>query len=41
MDSSIEIRKYKSTDFNAAIEVYKNLCKFYNIKFNLEESKKL
>ena len=40
MDSAIQIRKYKSTDFNSAIEVYKNLFKFYKIKFDLEESKK-
>lgn len=40
MKSNIEIRKYKSTDLDSAMEVYKNLCKFYGLKFDPEESKK-
>jgi ribosomal protein S18 acetylase RimI-like enzyme len=38
--SNILIRKYKNSDLNSAIEVYKNLCKFYGLKFDLEGSKK-
>ena len=39
MKPDIQIRKFKEiTDLDSAIEVYKNLCEFYQRSFNLEES---
>ena len=36
----IEIRQYKTTDFDSAIVVYEHLCTFYGLPFDLEKSKK-
>jgi len=36
----IEIRQYKTTDFDSAIKVYQNLCSFYGLSFDLDKSKK-
>jgi GNAT superfamily N-acetyltransferase len=36
----LEIRQYKSSDFESAIQVYEHLCSFYRLPFNLEKSRK-
>ncbi|MHA1129327.1 MAG: GNAT family N-acetyltransferase [Candidatus Helarchaeota archaeon] len=36
----IHIRKFKSSDLNSALEVYKHLCEFYNRPFNIDHAKK-
>jgi ribosomal protein S18 acetylase RimI-like enzyme len=41
MKTNIEIRKYKKSDLESAINVYKNLCAFYEITIHdIEEIKK-
>jgi GNAT superfamily N-acetyltransferase len=36
----IEIRQYKSIDFDSALRVYEHLCSFYRLPFHLEKSRK-
>lgn len=36
----IEIRQYKSSDFESALRVYEHLCSFYQLPFKLEKSRK-
>ena len=40
MKENIQVRKFKIADLDSAIEVYKDLCEFYNRSFNFDESKK-
>ena len=40
MPPNIQIRKYKRSDLDSALEVYKNLCKLYKINYDKVESKK-
>jgi GNAT superfamily N-acetyltransferase len=37
---NIEIRQYKSSDFESALQVYEHLCSFYRLPFKLEKSRK-